>query len=323
MPYKKRDSPTLHQKNAKQGEIVNEKQKYEKIILKISLYAGMAFVVVELLMSLWSNSQAILMDAVFDAAELIVIGLSLFLTPLFYQPVSEKKPYGYSQFESVFIIVKGFMLISVTLGLITNNIQILLQGGRHLDYGQISAFEFILAFFSLLVLLFMRYFHKKTASPTVEAEIYGWKIDFLCSIGIALAFFAQIFLAETPAQKIAPYFDQIVAIVIALFMLPQPVKMISDAFRSIFLFAPKEDILDKVKDISHRILADFQYTGTFYDVVLTGRRMWISIYFKPKSDVVSMTLLHEMYDEIYTALGQEFDDYSLELVPELEEQTNL
>lgn len=109
---------------------MNEKQKYEKIILKISLYAGMAFVVVELLMSLWSNSQAILMDAVFDAAELIVIGLSLFLTPLFYQPVSEKKPYGYSQFESVFIIVKGFMLISVTLGLITNNIQILLQGGR-------------------------------------------------------------------------------------------------------------------------------------------------------------------------------------------------
>ena len=63
---------------------MNEKQKYEKIILKISLYAGMAFVVVELLMSLWSNSQAILMDAVFDAAELIVIGLSLFLTPLFY-----------------------------------------------------------------------------------------------------------------------------------------------------------------------------------------------------------------------------------------------
>lgn len=119
---------------------MNEKQKYEKIILKISLYAGMAFVVVELLMSLWSNSQAILMDAVFDAAELIVIGLSLFLTPLFYQPVSEKKPYGYSQFESVFIIVKGFMLISVTLGLITNNIQILLQGGRHLDYGQISGF---------------------------------------------------------------------------------------------------------------------------------------------------------------------------------------
>ena len=110
---------------------MNEKQKYEKIILKISLYAGMAFVVVELFMSLWSSSQAILMDAVFDAAELIVIGLSLFLTPLFYQPVSEKKPYGYSQFESVFIIVKGFMLISVTIGLITNNIQILLQGGRH------------------------------------------------------------------------------------------------------------------------------------------------------------------------------------------------
>lgn len=89
----------------------------------------MAFVVVRAFVSLWSNSQAILMDAVFDAAELIVIGLSLFLTPLFYQPVSEKKPYGYSQFESVFIIVKGFMLISVTIGLITNNIQILLQGG--------------------------------------------------------------------------------------------------------------------------------------------------------------------------------------------------
>lgn len=317
----KRQGRPIASKTVKQGEIVNEKQKYEKIILSISLYAGMVFVVVELFMSLWSNSQAILMDAVFDAAELIVIGLSLFLTPLFYQPVSEKKPYGYSQFESVFIIVKGFMLISVTLGLITNNIQILLQGGRHLDHGLISAFEFILAFFSLLVFLLMCHFHKKVTTPTVEAEIYGWKVDFLCSIGIAAAFFAQIFLADTPAKKISPYFDQIVAIVIALFMLPQPVKMIADAFRSLFLFAPKADVIQRVKEISHQILDDFQYTGTFYDVVLTGRRMWISIYFKPKSDVVSMTLLHEMYDEIYAALGQEFDDYSLELVPELEKET--
>lgn len=204
LPYKKRDLPLLHQKNVKQGEIVNEKQKYEKIILKISLYAGMAFVVVELFMSLWSSSQAILMDAVFDAAELIVIGLSLFLTPLFYQPVSEKKPYGYSQFESVFIIVKGFMLISVTIGLITNNIQILLQGGRHLNHGQISAFEFILAFFSLLVLLLMRHFHKKTASPTVEAEIYGWKVDFLCSMGIAAAFLLRFFYQKRQRKKLRP-----------------------------------------------------------------------------------------------------------------------
>ena len=298
---------------------MNEKQKQEKIILKISLYAGIAFVVVELFMSLWSNSQAILMDAVFDAAELIVIGLSLFLTPFFYRPVSEKKPYGYSQFESVFIVVKGFMLISVTLGLITNNIQILLQGGRQLNHGQISVFEFALAFFSLLVLMLMRHFHKKTSSPTVEAEIYGWKVDLLCSTGIALAFFAQLFLQNTPLRQISPYFDQLVAIVIALFMLPQPVKMIAGAFRSIFLFAPKEEVLQKVKEVAHKILDEYQYDGTFYDVVLTGRRMWISIYFKPKGDVLSMTLLHGVYDEIYNALGQEFEDYSLELVPELEE----
>ena len=301
---------------------MNEKQKYEKRILKISLYAGILFVIVEILMSLWSNSQAILMDAVFDAAELIVIGLSLFLTPFFYQPVSEKKPYGYSQFESVFIVVKGFMLISVTLGLITNNIQILLQGGRHLNHGQISVFECILAFFSLLVLLIMRHFHKKASSPTVEAEIYGWKVDFLCSIGISLAFFSQLFLVNTSLKSISPYFDQIVAIVTALFMLPQPVKMIADAFRSIFLFAPKEEVLHKVKQVAHQILDDYQYTGTFYDVVLTGRKMWISIYFKPKSDVLSMTLLHSVYDEMYTALGQVLEAYSLELVPGLEEETN-
>ena len=130
------------------------------------------------------------------------------------------------------------------------------------------------------------------------------------------------FFSRYPGKKIAPYFDQIVAIVIALFMLPQPVKMIADAFRSIFLFAPKEGVIQKVKEISHGILEDFQYTGTFYDVVITGRRMWISIYFKPKSDVISMTLLREMYDEMDTALGQEFDDYALELVPELEKENN-
>jgi len=299
----------------KKNRDIREKVSYEQLILKISLYAGMVFVLVEIGMSLWSHSQAILMDAVFDAAELIVIGLSLFLTPLFYQPVSEDKPYGYGQFESVFIIVKGFMLLSVTIGLIISNVQIMLDGGRHLDHRFISVLEFTLALGSGVVLLMMHFCRKKVSSPTVEAEIYGWKVDFTCSVGIGAAFFVQDLLLETPLAAMAPYFDQLVAVVIAACMLPQPLHMIFDAIRNLFLFSPGEEITHKVKTVSHRIVEDYGYTVNFCDVLITGRRMWVSIYFTPGGDVLSMRMLSEMSEQIEAALSEEFEDFSLELIP--------
>ena len=152
-------------------------ERKEKTILRLSFAAGLAFALAELIFAIYSHSQSALTDAVYDASELVFIALLLFLTPLFHKPVSEKHPYGYFQVESIFLIVKGIMMLSVTLGVGVEVIESALSGGNPVDDLQVSLFQLCLGAASVVIYVIMRGVNKNSSSPTVEAELLGWRLD--------------------------------------------------------------------------------------------------------------------------------------------------
>ena len=229
------------------------KEKQEQIVMRISFWSGVLFALAELFMTIFSKSQSVLADTVYDSIELVVIALTIYIIPLFYKPVTEKHPFGYAQLESIVILLKGFMFIAVMIVLIINNIQIMLNGGNEINHLQVSLFETILTCFSALILLILMRINKKVTSPTVDVEIYGWKIDVYSSVGVSLAFFLSSFLVNTPLAFLSPYFDQIVAIVLALTMMKEPIQMIGQSFRSLMLLSPDEKEVNQVKEIIRTI----------------------------------------------------------------------
>ena len=77
------------------------KLKYEKYIMNISLIGSVLFMIAEGVMAFWTRSHSILMDCIFDLTDLIMIGPFLLLVPLLYKPVTERRPYGFAQVESL------------------------------------------------------------------------------------------------------------------------------------------------------------------------------------------------------------------------------
>ena len=292
-------------------------QRREKKVLLLSFWAGVAFVVVEFLMTLYSGSQSVLTDTLFDAIEIVVIALTIFIVPLFYVPISEKHPFGYSQVESIFILLKGFMFIAVMISLIMNNVQILLSGGNKVDHLQISLFETVLTGMSILVYILLTKMNKKVSSPTVNVEIYGWKVDIIGSIGVSLAFFIASMFHGTRLEVIIPYFDQIVAIVLGVLMLPEPIKMIISAFRNIVLLPPSEEVTDDIKLKTTEVLDNYPYEPVFYDTTKTGRKMWISIYFKTKAEKVSFKELRKADIKLKEKISATYDNCYVELIPDV------
>ena len=90
-------------------------QKREKKAMSVSLYGNLFFVIVEIVMAIYTSSQAVLLDAVYDGVEFCMLLPSLFLIPLLYKPSNEKHPFGYMQIESMFVVVKGITMTGVTL----------------------------------------------------------------------------------------------------------------------------------------------------------------------------------------------------------------
>lgn len=303
--------------------IKQNSMRMEQYILWLSFGAGVLFAIVEFLSAIYMHSQSVLMDAAYDSSELIVIIFTLFLTPLFHKPLSEKHPYGFLQVESIFVIVKGFMMLSVSLGLSVNSLNVAFSGGNSVDGGQISLLQLVLGTVSLFIYLIMHRMNRSVSSPTVNAELLGWKLDIAYSIGLSLAFFASTFLDQTPLSFISPYFDQIVAILIVAFMLPENIKMLWRAIQDVFLFSPENSIVEQIKDDCSKLLEEFSFYPVFYDITRTGRKLWVSIYFRIEEDNLSISKLQKASHMIQESLREDFDNCSSELIVVSEESPQL
>ena len=142
--------------------------------------------------------------------------------------------------------------------------------------------------------------NRRVDSPLIKAELLGWKIDVCSSIGVAAAFLCAGLLADTSLAWLSPYVDQIIAIVIAMIMLPQPWRMMKDAFRSLILFAPEEE-------------------PTFYNIIQTGRKLWVEIYIRNDTNMINVTQLAAIQKQLSSSLQDIYDDVYVEITPDIKE----
>lgn len=293
-------------------------QKSEKSALKLSLYGGILFVFLELAMAIYSSSQAVLLDAVYDGVELLMIFVSLFLLPLLYKPPSEKRPFGYLQLESLFVVVKGTIMVSVTVGLIVNNIQIMLHGGRHINFSTVAYFELFATILSIIVILLLRHTNKNFTTPTISMEIQEWMIDAAASLGMTIAFFLPFVITAEWFSAFTPYLDQAIAVILSICILPVPIKAVITGLRDLFLLPPEEATVDRIKEIITPILDAYGYDKLYYDIVRTGRKLWISVYITFDRDEVSISRFKIVQNFIIQALAKEYQDFYFELLPDIE-----
>lgn len=295
------------------------KMKNEKRIMDISFIGSILFMLAEGIMAYVTHSHSLLMDCIFDVTDLIMIGPFLVLVPLLYKPVTEKRPYGFSQVESLFIVIKYSVLLVITVQLIWDNIRILFHGGRQVDAGMIAVFELGVWAGCVFIYLLLRHFSRRYESLTIKAEIYIWKLDIISSLGVSIAFFIQMGLQKTEWAHLAAYIDPFVAIVMACLLLVEPVKMIIINLKNLVLFAPDERIMREIRQIAEKYMDRVYYDIEFLDVIQTGRKTWVEIYLTSHNDMMNTRILHQLRNEIRTELREKFDQVYVELIPDLPE----
>ena len=257
-------------------------QKREKSAMSVSLYGNLVFVVIELLMAIFTGSQAVLLDAVYDGVEFCMLLPSLFLIPLLYRPSNEQHPFGYTKIESIFVVVKGITMVSVTFGLIFNNIHLMLHGGHIVSFHTIASFEF-----------------------------------FACFLGIVVTIYLPILLPFAWFKPVIPYLDQIITITLSVIMLPAPIRTIITAFRDLMLIPPEEDTIEEIKNLVEPIIRTYGYQKLYYDILRTGRKLWISVYITFEKDLVSLAKFKAIQSECIAALAEEYPDFYFELLPDI------
>lgn len=293
--------------------------KSEKKVLNISFAGSIAFLLAEIFFAVYTHSKAILMDCVYDLADLVMIGPFMLLVPLLYKPVTEKRPYGFSQVESLFVLIKYCVLLGIDTVLVINCVKNILSGGNEVDASTIAIFEIAVSVGCVVMYVILHRVQKKYSSPSIKAELFIWKLDAICTLGVAAAFLINLILIRTPLAFICPYIDPGIAIILAVSLFKEPVEMIIESLRSLVLFSPEKEITEKVSEIAEGTLKTFSCNVTFMDVIKTGRKIWAEVYFLPDDRrSVDLDNLRRAHVEIEEAVKKEFDSVYIELIPDME-----
>ena len=290
-------------------------QKREKSAMSVSLYGNLVFVVIELVMALVTGSQAVLLDAVYDSVEFCMLLPSIFLIPLLYKPSNEEHPFGYMQIETIFVVVKGITMTAVTFGLIFNNINLMLHGGHIVSFHTVAGFELFACILGIIVTVYLYYKNKQMESPLINMEMQGWRIDSFISLGMTVAF---LLIPFDWFQHIVPYLDQLITIVLSLVMIPTPIHTVITGIRDLMLIPPEEETIDDIKETIEPIIGVYGHKNLYYDIVRTGRKLWISVYISFEKDIVSLSKFKQLQDQCIKALASKYSDFYFELLPDIE-----
>ncbi len=293
-------------------------QKREKSAMSVSLYGNLVFVVIELMMALVTDSQAVLLDAVYDGVEFCMLLPSIFLIPLLYKPSNEEHPFGYMQIETIFVVVKGITMTAVTFGLIFNNINLMLHGGHIVSFHTVAGFELFACILGIIVTVYLYYKNKQMESPLINMEMQGWRIDSFISLGMTVAFLLPMLIPFDWFQHIVPYLDQLITIVLSLVMIPTPIHTVITGIRDLMLIPPEEETIDDIKETIEPIIGVYGHKNLYYDIVRTGRKLWISVYISFEKDIVSLSKFKQLQDQCIKALASKYSDFYFELLPDIE-----
>ena len=63
-------------------------------------------------------------------------------------------------------------------------------------------------------------------------------------------------------------------------------------------------------------LKDYPYEVTLLDVNQTGRKLWVEVYIGNQTDVIHISIIHKVRDEIKQELRDKYDQVYIEVIPD-------
>ena len=84
------------------------------------------------------------------------------------------------------------------------------------------------------------------------------------------------------------------------------------------LIPPEEETIEDIKKTVEPIIGIYGHKNLYYDIVRTGRKLWISVYITFDKDIVSLAKFKHLQDKCIKALAQKYPDFYFELLPDIE-----
>jgi len=215
----------------------------EAFALRISAYATAFFGVLGTSFGVWLDSEAILLDGLFNWISFAMALVSLRVARLVERPGDEEFPFGYAAFEPAVNTAKAFLILGVSIFALVNAIGTLLDGGRPLAAGWAVVYAVVAATGCFSTAAYQRRVARELASPLLDVDAKNWFVNGVISSTVGVAFGLAMLIDGTSLEAAVPYIDSSLVVLLVVLTVPIPVRMAVSGLAELVAFRPPaEDI---------------------------------------------------------------------------------
>jgi len=275
--------------------------KSESGTLAFSAFMALLIGCAGIIATLASNSQAILLDGLFNLIYFSVALVTIKVSKLASRPDSEAYPFGYSYFESLVNLCKGLLILGVSIFALVDAIAALLTGGRVIAAGLAVLYALFATVACSLTAWVMHRSQRHVSSPLVAADKLNWLVNSVISAAVLSAFCLVMLFEHLDWQAILPYVDSVLVIAVVLLCLGVPVRMASQALQELLNKTPEEAIAVPVRQAVANALAATDTREVRVRMVRPGRLLYVIVHVvlpdTPLLTIASQDALRARVDE--------------------------
>ena len=184
--------------------------------------------------------------------------------------------YGFWHLEPLVIALRASVLVFLVAYAFLSSVNSLFKGGYEPEFGIALAYAAGAALISFGMWWWMRQQAERIDSGLVRLDVKAWLMTALINVALLIAFGAALALEGTGAARWIAYLDPAVLAVLALVLLPLPLREARASLGEILMISPP-DVSDSVR----AVMADFVARHGFPDYrsysYKTGRARFIEV----------------------------------------------
>jgi cobalt-zinc-cadmium efflux system protein len=277
--------------------------------IKSAFFLNLAFTIVEIIGGFYTNSLAIMSDAVHDLGDSLSLGMSWYFQKLSNKSANKKYSYGYGRFSLLGAIINSIVLIVGSVFIISEAIPRIINPEYADAKGMmwLAILGIIVNGVAVLKLKRGSSINERVVSLHLFEDVLGWFAVLIASI---IMQFWDV-----------PILDPILSLVIAGYVLFNVYKNIKEAFKIILQGVPNEISSDEIKK---QIILHIDEVGDIHDChiwTLDGEYHIATIHITIKEKAFSWQKSKEVKEKIKKLLHDNFhlEHVTLELESILED----
>lgn len=262
------------------ADAVPERKRLQMSAVRVSIAGSVTLFFIAAGVGIAVDSVTLILDASANLVVLTVAFLMSYAINRIHKPADKTYNFGYTKYEPLIASVQGLLIFATCAFAVKFAIQDIVHAEDIKNHLMPVIATFVSSIIGVFIVLYLRALAKRTGSSMLHAAFIHWRADTILSFGICFGFIVGMVLQLKGFTGIAPYFDPVMAIILALILVAAPARTFAHNVGELLDAVPAGDIHERIKKVLdtrkpdsmdvHRIRSRKAGEKIFLDITLSA-----------------------------------------------------